>query len=99
MTANNTKVILTPGNGNVTIPTQQYTFNVNAFQMDSATFNFTISNAAPNNCYVPAILTIKLDTSTIYTQGVYIPVGTPTATTVFSDVETLLTGQLTDNGI
>jgi carboxypeptidase T len=85
MAANNTKIILTPGNGNVTIPTQQYNFNVGVFQQDSAAFNFTVSSGAPNNCYVPAFLTIKMDTSTIYTQGVYIPVGTPTATVVLND--------------
>jgi len=85
MVANNTKIILTPGNANVTIPTQQYTFNVGIFAQDSATFNFTVSGSAPNNCYIPATLTIKLDTATIYTQGVYIPVGTPTPTTVLND--------------
>ncbi|HEY3249713.1 MAG TPA: M14 family zinc carboxypeptidase [Ignavibacteria bacterium] len=85
MVANNTKIILTPNSTYVTIPTQQYTFNVGVFQLDSASFNFTVSGGAPNNCYIPAILTIKLDTATIYSQGVYIPVGTPTATTVFTD--------------
>jgi hypothetical protein len=85
MAANNTKIILTPGNGNVTIPTQQYNYNVGIFQQDSATFNFTISSAAPNNCYIPAFLTLKMDTSTIYTQGVYIPVGTPASTVVLND--------------
>src|SRR4030095_10499221 len=85
MIANNTKIILTPGNNNVSIPTQQYTFNVAPFGTDSATFNFTISGAAPNNCYIPATLTIKLDTATIYTQGVYVPVGTPTPIVVLND--------------
>jgi carboxypeptidase T len=85
MAANNTKIILTPGNANVTIPTQQYTFNLGVFAQDSATFNFTISGAAPNNCYIPATLVIKLDTATIYSQGVFIPVGTPAATTILND--------------
>jgi len=85
MIANNTHIILAPGNNNVTIPTQQYDFNVGILALDSATFNFTVSNGAPNNCYIPATLTIKQDTATIYTQGVYIPVGTPSATTVLSD--------------
>jgi len=85
MTANNTHILLTPANGNVTIPVQQYNFNVAAFIADSATFNFTVAVNAPNNCYIPATLTIKLDTATIYTQGVYIPVGIPAATTVFTD--------------
>lgn len=91
MVANNTHIILTPGDSNITIPTQQYNFNVGVFQLDSATFNFTISNGAPNNCYIPATLTIKQDTSTIYSQGVYIPVGTPTATTVFLDSASAMT--------
>jgi hypothetical protein len=85
MIANNTKIILTPGNGNVTIPTQQYTYNMGIFQLDSATFNFTLAAGAPNNCYVPCTMTIKLDTATIYTQGVYIPVGTPSPTVVLND--------------
>ena len=85
MTANNTKIILTPANGNVTIPVQQYNFNVAAFALDSATFNFTLASGAPNNCYVPATLTIKQDTSTIFTRGIYIPVGTPTPTVILND--------------
>lgn len=85
MIANNTKIILTPGNGNVTIPTQQFTYNMGIFQLDSATFNFTLAGGAPNNCYVPCTMTIKLDTATIYTQGVYIPVGTPAPTVVLND--------------
>jgi carboxypeptidase T len=85
MTANNTKIILTPANSNVTIPTQQFTVNVATNQQDSSTFNFTLAAGAPNNCYVPCFLQIKQDTSTIYTQGVYIPVGTPTANVVLND--------------
>jgi len=85
MTANNTKIILTPANGNVTIPVQQLTHNVASLQLDSSSFNFTISGAAPNNCYIPCFLTIKQDTSTIYTQGVYISVGTPASTVVLDD--------------
>ena len=85
MTANNTKIILTPANGNVTIPIQQLTFNTASFQLDSATFNFTLAPAAQNNCYVPCLLTIKQDTSTIYTQGVYIPVGSPLPTVILDD--------------
>ena len=85
MTANNTKIILTPANANVTIPTQQLTYNLAMMQQDSATFNFTVSGSAANNCYIPCFLTIKQDTATIYTQGVYIPVGTPTPTVVLDD--------------
>ena len=81
MTANNVRVTLTPLNGNVTIPTQQYTYpSLATFATDSATFNFTISGAAPNNCGIPLSLTIKLDTTTIYSSAEYILVGTGTVT-------------------
>jgi hypothetical protein len=81
MTANNVKVILTPGNANVTIPTQQFTYSSLAtFATDSSTFNFTISGAAPNNCGIPLTLTIKLDTTTVYTAAAYILVGSGTLT-------------------
>jgi hypothetical protein len=43
MTATNVNVSLTPGNNNVTIPTQLYTYaSLATFVTDSATFNFTI---------------------------------------------------------
>lgn len=81
MTANNVRVTLTPLNGNVTIPTQQYTYpSLATFATDSSTFNFTISGAAPNNCGIPLSLTIKLDTTTIYSSAEYILVGTGTVT-------------------
>lgn len=85
LVANNTHIILTPVNTYVTIPTTQYNYTMPVFGSDSATFNFTIAAGAPNNCYIPASLTIKQDTSTVYSIGVYIPVGTPSGTTVFSD--------------
>jgi hypothetical protein len=79
MAANNVKVILTPGNSNVTIPTQQFNYTTLAsFATDSSVFNFTISNSAPNNCGIPTTLTIKLDTTTIYSVPVYILVGSGT---------------------
>lgn len=85
MTANNVKVILTPGNGNVTIPTQLYNYSSLAtFATDSATFNFTIAGGAPNNCAIPLTLTIKLDTTTIYSSAAYILVGAGTVT--FNDI-------------
>ena len=81
MTANNVKVTLTPLNGNVTIPTQQYTYpSLATFASDSSTFNFTISGSAPNNCGIPLSLTIKLDTTTIYSSAEYILVGSGTVT-------------------
>jgi carboxypeptidase T len=81
MTANNVKVTLTPGSGNVTVPTQQFTYpSLASFASDSTTFNFTIAGGAPNNCAIPLTLTIKLDTTTIYTAPAYILVGTGTVT-------------------
>jgi hypothetical protein len=84
--ANNTRIILNPGNSTVTIPTQQYNFNMPVFSGDSATFSFTVSASAPNNCYLPTTLIIKQDTTTVYSVGFYIPVGTPSvAATLLSD--------------
>ncbi len=95
MPANNVHVILTPGNGNVTIPTQQYNYSSLAtFVQDSATFNFTISGAAPNNCGIPLTLTIKLDTTTIYTAAAYILVGAGTVT--FNDNASTFTNWTTN---
>lgn len=81
MTANNVKVILTPLNSNVTIPVQQYTYpSLITFASDSATFNFTVSASAPNNCGIPLRLEIKLDTTTLYSTGEYLLVGAGTVT-------------------
>ncbi len=81
MAANNVKVILTPLNANVTIPTQQFTYpSIAPMASDSTTFNFTVSGAAPNNCGIPVVLTIKLDTTTIYSSNEYILVGAGTVT-------------------
>ncbi len=75
-TANNVKVQLIPWNSFVTIPTQQYTFaSVPTFASDSATFNFTLAGNAPVNCAIPTTLNLKIDTSTVYTETVYIYVG------------------------
>jgi uncharacterized repeat protein (TIGR01451 family) len=77
MTANNVKVIWTTSSGNVTIPVQQYNYAALAsFATDSSTFNFTVSGSAPNNCGILTTLSIKLDTTTIYSVPVYILVGT-----------------------
>lgn len=86
VSAANVKVILTPGNPNVTIPIQQYTYpSLASFASDSSTFNFTISASAPNNCAIPVILSIKLDTTTIYTSLAFIIVGTLAPNTIFAD--------------
>ncbi len=76
MTANNVKVQLIPWNSNVTIPTQQYTYpSLVSFASDSATFNFTVAANAPVNCAIPTTLNLKIDTSTVYTETVYIYIG------------------------
>jgi murein tripeptide amidase MpaA len=85
LTANNTHIILTPANSNLTITNQQYSFNVGVFQKDSATFNFTVSSGAANNCNLPAFLIFKQDTATIFTMPVYVQVGTPPGTVVLND--------------
>lgn len=81
MTANNVKAQLIPWNSFVTIPTQQYTYAALAsFQTDSATFNFTVAANTPVNCAIPTTLNLKIDTSTVYTETIYIYVGTGSVT-------------------
>jgi hypothetical protein len=75
-TATNVKAQLIPWNSYVTIPTQQYTFaSLPSFGTDSATFSFTLAGNAPVNCAIPTTLNLKIDTSTVYTETVYIYVG------------------------
>jgi carboxypeptidase T len=79
MTANNVRVIWNSASSNITIPTTQYVYpSLASFATDSATFNFTVSANAPNNCAITTNLTIKLDTTTIYTTPAYVLVGTGT---------------------
>ncbi len=76
-TATNVKVQLVPWNSFVTIPTQQYNFaSLPTFASDSATFSFTLASNAPVNCAIPTTLNLKIDTSTVYTETIYIYVGT-----------------------
>ncbi len=76
MTANNVKAQLIPWNSYVTIPTQQYNYaSLASFATDSATFNFTLAGNAPVNCAIPTTLNLKIDTSTVYTETVYIYIG------------------------
>ncbi len=85
LAANNTHIILTPANPNLTITTQQYNYNMPVFGSDIANFIFTVGGAAANNCYLPATLTFKQDTTTVYSIGVFIQVGTAAATNVLTD--------------
>jgi hypothetical protein len=76
MTANNVKVNWNPANAYITIPTQQYTYpSLLSFTGDSASFNFTVAGNAPLNCAIPTTVSVKIDTSTIYFQNVYVYVG------------------------
>ncbi len=76
MTANNVKVQLVPWNSYVTIPTQQYNYaSLPSFGTDSATFSFTLAANAPVNCAIPTTLNLKIDTSTVYTETIYIYIG------------------------
>jgi hypothetical protein len=87
MTANNVKAQLIPWNSFVTIPTQEYTYSsLASFATDSSTFNFTIAANAPVNCAIPTTLNLKIDTSTVYTETIYIYVGTG-AITLNDDAE------------
>jgi carboxypeptidase T len=81
MTANNVKVNWNPANAYITIPTQQYTYpSLLSFTGDSASFNFTVAGNAPLNCAIPTTVSVKIDTSTIYFQNVYVYVGSGTIT-------------------
>ena len=85
--ANNVKAQLIPWNSFVTIPTQQFTYSsLPSFATDSATFNFTLAGNAPVNCAIPTTLNLKIDTSTVYTETVYIYVGSG-AITLNDDAE------------
>jgi carboxypeptidase T len=87
LAANNVKAQLIPWNSFVNIPTQQYTYaSLASFATDSATFNFTLASNAPVNCAIPTTLNLKIDTSTVYTETVYIYVGTG-AITLNDDAE------------
>ncbi len=77
ITASNVKVILTPLSLSLTIPTQQYSYSsLASFAKDSSVFDFTIVTNVPANTALVANLKIIMDTSTIYSQKVYILVGT-----------------------
>jgi carboxypeptidase T len=96
ITANNIHVNWNPVNSYITIPVQQYNrASLGTFVADSTTFNFTIANNAPNNCAIPTTLSVKLDTSTVYTQTVFVYLGNGTLTVADSAENGLNT--FTDN--
>lgn len=84
VTALNVKVSLTPVSTNFTIPVQQFTnSSMTSFAKDSVIFNFNIGNNVPLNTALEANLTIRMDTSAIYSENIFIPVGEGVA--VFND--------------
>ncbi|MGA2667548.1 MAG: M14 family zinc carboxypeptidase [Ignavibacteria bacterium] len=96
--AANLTVSLVPGNSRINIPVQQYTYaSLAPFTADSSIFNFTIEPDAPNNCAIPATLSIKLDTSTIYTANLYVYVGSGVLTLV-DDAENGITNWTAEGG-
>lgn len=76
LAANNVTVNWTATRPGVTIPTTQFSYpSLASFGGDSATFGFTISPSAPDNVAIPTLLTIKVDTTTIYSTNAYILIG------------------------
>ncbi len=84
LAASNVSVSWTSTNSGITIPTTLFTYpSLASFATDSSLFNFTISASVPNNSAIPTLLTIRLDTTTIYHASVYVLVGT--GAIVFND--------------
>ena len=79
LAANNVTVNWTSTNSGITIPVTQYSYpSLASFAADSSVFNFTLSAFVANNSAIPTQLTIKLDTTTIYSTSAYVLVGTGT---------------------
>lgn len=75
--AANVKITLTPASSNLTIPVQQYSYPVlNSFAADSTVFNFTIGDNVPVNTALAANLKISIDTAAVFSEKVYILIGT-----------------------
>jgi uncharacterized repeat protein (TIGR01451 family) len=73
----NVKVTWTSSSSHISIPTTQFTYpSLASFATDSSVFGFTISSSVPNNSAIPTLLTVKLDTTTIYSTPAYVLVGT-----------------------
>lgn len=76
MTTSNIKISLIPASVNFTIPVQQFTYpEMISFAMDSSVFNFNIGSSVQLNSALKANLSLIMDTSTIYSKEIYIPVG------------------------
>ena len=74
--ASNVKIIFTPVSSDLTIPVQQFNYSVlNSFASDSSVFNFSIGNNVPVNTALAARLKIVMDTSTVYSEKVFVLIG------------------------
>lgn len=77
--ASNVKVKWTSASSDIAIQTTQFTYpSLASFAADSSLFNFTVAASVPNNTAIPTLLTIKFDTTTIYTLRPRVLVGTGT---------------------
>jgi carboxypeptidase T len=77
VTADNVQITLSSSSSYLTLPTFQFVYpQVSSFATDSCVFNFSISPAVSDNRAIPAVLTVKMDTVTIFSAPVYVRVGT-----------------------
>jgi hypothetical protein len=98
MSAANVKVILTPVSINLAIPVQQFTYPaLSSFESDSNMFDFTIGSNVAANTALAANLKIMMDTSTVYSQRVYVLVG-PGNVLVNDDAEGTFGNWVTNQG-
>lgn len=78
LAANNVSVSWTSTNSGITIPNTLFTYpSLASFAADSSLFSFTISPLIQSNSAIPTQLTVKIDTTTIYSVAAYVFVGTP----------------------
>lgn len=74
--ASNVSISLTPVSANLSIPVQQYSYSaMNVFQTDSSVFNFSIGAGVAENTALEVMLKIKMDTSTVHFEKLYVLVG------------------------
>jgi carboxypeptidase T len=77
LTAYNVSVTWTSPSPSITIPTTQFIYpSVGSFDTNHSIFDFTISTAVANNSAIPAQLTVRMDTATVYSAVVYVLIGT-----------------------
>lgn len=79
LNASNVRVLWTSANSNITIQTTEFTYpSLSSFATDSASFSFTISGSVATNTAIPTMLTLKFDTTTIYSSPAYVLIGSGT---------------------